>query len=418
MDEQIILVPVYPPPSYILDLFPSKVDSGFDHYSKLATLLSTPTSYITLSPPIPLPSSIFDASSKIPEIKGAIVCIDFGIKAAYISLHPTTKYDLSSAYESFLQSYPNRYVPAHIRETWRARFWRNMDSVQWVVNANILSAIDPGSGYCDLEHCFVPRGYGGGPRVVSTDGKFELAAGVLEVLTTITAQIKQLFAPALDEKRNIWQIPYIVEEEKKSKFRIREEFRLDEGIFEIGGGRKMGAPLNQQADSEHIERSGVGPQTTIQPMLTTKSQKRARASSNTQHRPVQLQIIENETGGKTAIRKTHSNALRLCHTIEGQAYIGVTRQSLTMRRIPPPPPSPHPPSLPHSPPPPPSLLSGQPESYPTPPADLSLPLSHPVIQPLHIPDQDTCRPSAPFSLPSPILSNAEDECDYKDKATE
>jgi len=411
MDEQIILVPVYPPPSYILELFPSKTDSGLDHYSKLATLLSTPTSYITLSPPIPLPSSIFDASSAIPEIKGSIICIDFSIKAAYISLHSTTKYELSSAYESFLQSWPNRYVPGHIRDTWRARFWRNMDLVQWVVNPNILSAIDLGSGYCDLAHCFVPRGYGDGPQVVSTDGNFELAAGVLEVLTTTTTKIKQLFAPALDEKRNIWQIPYRVEEGKKSKFRIREEFRLDEGIFEISGGRKIGGPLDPQVDSEHIERNYMGLQTTIQPMLTTK-RKRAWAPSNTQHRPVQLKIVENETGGKTAVWKTHSNALRLCHTIEGQAYIGVTQQSLTMRRIPPPPPPPPPP--PQLPPPPPaSLPQPQPESYPTPPADLSIPLPRPVIQPLHILDQDKCRQSAPFDLPSPILSNAEDECDYK-----
>lgn len=490
MDQQIVLIPVQPPPPYIVSLFPSKPDStsstaaaAADHYSKLAALLSSPTSYVALSPPIPLPSSLFDAASIIPEIKGCIPCVDFRCTAAYIVLHASTKFELSSAYDCFLQSYPNRYVPAHIKESWRSRFWRNMDLVQWTVHPAVLTAIDPATGFCDLTRCFVPRGCcgAGGPQVVTLDGKLELAAGVLHVLDSVADTVKQLFAPALDEKRDIWRIPYRVEPARKSQFRIREEFRLDEGIFDYCRRR----PLDSAADWP----VGIAPT-----LLTAKRRKRPRAasdsdsslsslsspspslassyssdsclaSSSSQHRPCRLKIVETETGGKTAVRRPLARLLGLCHTADGQAYIGLRPPALPRPRpplllpvrethpapslppspsppspspspsssvptLPPPPssvptPTPPPPPpqasssllpLPSSvPPPPPQLqpLASCPvESYPTPPADLSLPPIRPMLQSLSIADQ---RPSAPFELPSPILSAGDDgnDSDYR-----
>jgi hypothetical protein len=422
MDETITIVPAYPPPPYLLTLLPPSIAP--DPYTYLTVLLSAPTSHLVLCPPIRLPRSLFDRASILPEIKGTVLNISFSEDLLCIGLHPSTKHALTRAYESFLQSYPNRCVPGEIKESWRARFWRNMDWVQWVVPAELLCWIDPVQGSCDLSWEPVLRGV-----------SYELPRGVPEMLNSVGPKIKRLFAPTLEEERSIWEIPYQIGENLKSRFRADEEDDV-----EARDDHHHPIPLEESS----IGADGMWETITVRPPLTTvveagvnakmlethttipkRKRKRKRAPSFEDHLDVdECMIVETEGGGKSATRRIPRTEIdagnaRLLITSEGRAYVETAPQPIRRRPLPAPPPLP-PPSesqLPiHSPtsqlqPQPPQPQSfREPGSYPTPPADHTLLQPQPdTDRPFEPVSHNIDRPS-PLNLPSPLLSGEDYEC--------
>jgi len=404
----VAIVPVHPAPPYVVALFASFQTS--DPYDYLSALLSAPTSHLILTPPIRLPRSLYDRYSVIPEIKGTITHINFEDDIIFIGLHPSTKYALCRAYESFLHSYPNRCVPHDIKETWRARFWRNMDWVQWVVPAELLCWIDERSGTCDL----------------AWFGMLD----VPEMLASVEAKIKRLFLPTLEEERSIWEIPYRIQETTKSRFRIEEEDRVHDGGGTIETELLWNNATSSQQDMIYddivVDPSKIGTNS------AKRKRKRKRAlSAVLDLEPTlpcpRVRIYETETGGKSvagrvrrAVAPPISSNIRLLTTAEGRSYIETVPQTpATRRRLPPPPPlaetqtqaqlQTQPPPQQHlqsqS-----SYLSRPPGSYPTPPADNTFfvqpqPSAERVLEPLLNAD----RPS-PLELPSPLLSGEDYEC--------
>ncbi|KAI5853453.1 hypothetical protein BZA05DRAFT_444465 [Tricharina praecox] len=445
MDGPVAIVPAHPAPPYVVALFASFQTS--DPYEYLSTLLSAPTSHLILTPPIRLPRSLYDKHSVIPEIKATVLHINFEDDIIFIGLHPSTKYALCRAYESFLNSYPNRCVPHEIKETWRTRFWQNMDWVQWVVPAELLCWIDERSGTCDLAWFGMLDG----------GGYYKLPCGVPEMLASVEAKIKRLFLPTLEEERSIWEIPYQIQEATKSRFRIEEEDRVYEGgetiETELLWNNASWSQQDMIYDDIVVDPSKIGTNS------AKRKRKRKRVPSvDLDIEPTlpcpRVRIYETETGGKSVAGRVRrvvapliSSNIRLLTTAEGRSYIETVPQTPTIRRrlpLPPPPPLPPPaeaqtqnqaqtqPSQPLLPPPaaptphhpqaqsqPQSYLSRPPGSYPTPPADNNFfqqpqPSAERILEPLINVD----RPS-PLELPSPLLSGEDYECrdSHQEKVT-
>lgn len=284
-----------------------------------------------------------------------------------------------------------------------------MDWVQWVVPAELLCWIDPVQGSCDLSWEPVLRGV-----------SYELPRGVPEMLSSVGPKIKRLFAPTLEEERSIWEIPYQIGENLKSRFRADEEDDVET--------QDDLAPLEDTIGSIDILGTVRQPPSTFEAgvnskMLETRSsipkRKRKRKRSPSFEHVDEYMIVETHGGGKSATRRIlrtdiDSGNARLLVTSEGRAYIDTTPQPI--RRRPQPAPPPHPPpsseTLPLNSPtvqPQPLQSDREPGSYPTPPADHTLLQPQPDNDRPFEPVQNIDRPS-PLNLPSPLLSGEDYEC--------
>lgn len=276
-------------------------------YTHLEQLLSKPSAVLTLHALIPLPRSLFSrSSSPLPPSRGTITHLDFPAQTAHISLHPDSQHTLAAAFDAFLATYPNRYVPTPIRAHWLARFQSSMATLSVTAPTDQL--------------------------LRRLDWKHGSAAGNLGALLgpTVQAKVQALFSPGGGEPRNIWEIPYHVEPGLRGTFRTHEPRPGTDAVHvvtAVGGTaeiRKLRPPLDDDVEPEP-------------PPPPPKRRKRAPAEQpRPPHRFVALQIGVNETGGKAAVRQ----------------YAGTPELADTV----------HPKY---------TYNSNPPGSYPTPPADLA-----------------------------------------------
>jgi hypothetical protein len=303
------LIPVYPAPDYLVERF----HPDNDVYTSLQTLIHGPST-ITLSAQIPLPTTLFDASSIIPPIKAYISSLDFNRQLCTLRVHCDTAYNLERAYLTFLASPPNRFLTASIKHNWKDQFYSRLSELSWTVSTRIVSCLDS-QGNCDLEWCFVPRGLGE-QLVVSEDGQWELITGAARILDSVENDIKRIFTPGAADQ-NIWEIQYNCDE--PVKYRLSAEYWIEDGIL-------SDRPLDYLRSLElsgyvYYSTAGRTGVTHIDPKLLHQPMKRQRGNSTSQHRPTQRRYVENATGGKCVIRSV-SAGVRLCQTEHGQSYIG------------------------------------------------------------------------------------------------